>query len=88
MRPDYLTHQVTNIIKNSLTFVPLIHESFYTCLLQKTWIGFGLTDKQRGIKTIRMFNYKKGFIYTEQQLPYLQLDMYLCIFRERHFRFR
>ena len=42
--------------------------SIYTFTLPKTWIGKGLADKQRGITTIRMFSYKKGVIYTEQQL--------------------
>ena len=65
--PDCLTHSVTNIIKNTHAK----SQSFYTCLLNKTWIAIGLTVKQRGIKNIKIFSYKKCLVYTEKQLPYL-----------------
>ena len=54
-------------------------ESRYTYLLNKTWIGTE-SDKESRIITIRMFSYKKELIYTEQELPYLKLDMFLIYF--------
>ena len=54
IKPDYLTHSVTTIIKTALTFVAgnvikLLHMSS-----NKTYIGIGLTGKLWGIKIIKM----------------------------------
>ena len=57
--PDYLTHSVTNIVK-TLQNIQAKSEGFYTCLRNKTCIGIGLTVKQRGIKSIKSFSYKKA----------------------------
>ena len=76
VKPDHLTHSVTTMIKNTITFVVgNVRKLLYMSTKQNLdWIG--LTHKQSGIRTIRVFSYKKGFICTEKQLPFLWLDIH------------
>ena len=76
IRPDYLTHSVTTIIKNTLRFVgPNVRKILHMPTKENPGLKQDLTDRQtdrqRRINIVKMFSYKKGLIYTEHQLPYL-----------------
>ena len=77
IKPDYLRHSATTIIKNTLTFVTSKVRELLQIFTQQNldWNSIG---RQRGTKTIRMFSQKKSLTYAEQQLPYPEI--YLVYF--------
>ena len=57
-------------------------EIFYTCLLNKIWIGIELKNKHRGFKIIKMLGFKKALLFTGQQLSHFLLRYVLDVFLE------
>ena len=64
IKPDYLRHSATTIIKNTLTFVTSkVRELLH--IFTKQNLNWNSIGRQRGTKTIRMFSHKKSLIYAE-----------------------